>query len=80
MSLLTKYDLIMHIMKKIVKCEGGYIEQKLMNDGKVELTLITELPYEVWCDQCKKRLKVKTKLMNRWDIPITIITGSHAEI
>lgn len=77
----TQYELVLHLMKKIVDCEGGNIEKRPLRNGGFSLRLNSDIPYGLWCDACKKRLKCKTKLMARWSVPIIIsIDGERADV
>jgi len=66
-----RINLIHHILTKIAQCEGGHVEIIVTKSGNVIVYLTPEIPYRFWCNDCKKRLTCKSKLLERWSQPTT---------
>ena len=64
-----RHDIIRRILEKIAACEGGYVETLATEAGDVIIRIDPDIPPEYWCDECKKRIICKAKLMSRWSQP-----------
>ena len=53
-------------MESIVACEGGELDVMTTKDGDTIIEMAPAIPPLLWCDNCKKRIICKSKLMARW--------------
>lgn len=63
----TRQELLITILQKIIDCEGGKFEIIADKNSKESYIIFTtDIPYKNWCNDCKKRIECKRKLIKRW--------------